>query len=85
MIDPKFYQNPNGNLDTAKKSVVGDIIRQIDGKTDAALVIKRTTLVITIIVICLGIIIFISFLALTNGDDPYLWNFFDTLQLLTHI
>jgi len=36
-------------------------------------------LIISIIVICLAIVIFISFLALADGDDPYLWNFFDTL------
>lgn len=35
VVDPQFYQDPKGNLETAKKSVIGDIIRQIDGKSDA--------------------------------------------------
>jgi len=33
VVDPKFYQNRKGKLDTASKIVEGDIIRQIDANT----------------------------------------------------
>jgi hypothetical protein len=31
------------------------------------------------------VLVFIFFLAMSTGDDPYLWCFLDTMQLLTHL
>ena len=63
-----------------------DIIRQIDeDEPEARLIINCSTLVVYCSLLFV-IITFLYFTLATRGrEDPYIWNFLSTMQLLTHI
>lgn len=85
IVDPNFYRDPKGKIDQAMQSVDGDIIRQIDENTRQVEVVKKTTFFVKAICIVIFLLVFVFFVALSDGDDPYLWSFLDTMQLLTHL
>ena len=63
-----------------------DIVRQVDGGDEAIAKLTDTAHVMQIIWVIVGGLSFTYFLILTGGkDEPYLWSFLETMQLLTHI
>ena len=46
----------------------------------------NVTFIIEVVWVVVGILSFTYFLILTSGrEDPFLWSFLETMQLLTHI
>jgi hypothetical protein len=41
--------------------------------------IKQTTTAVTIMSILIVVLVFVFFLSMADGDDPYLWSFLDTM------
>jgi len=85
LVDPKFYSDPNGRLEDAIRTVKGDIIRQIDENSDSAQRIKTCVATVRYISLIIIAAVFCLFLTQKSADDPYLWSFLDTMQLLTHL
>ena len=63
-----------------------DIIRQIDGNKKEAHVLENCSTFIVWISVLFVVLALIYFTIATGGQqDPYIWNFLYTMQLLTHI
>ena len=66
--------------------IVQDIVRQVDGEKSVIKKLDEVTTWFTWIWVCVGVMSFVYFLILTGGkEDPFLWCFLETMQLLTHI
>ena len=66
--------------------ITNDIVRQIDGDENVVEKLSTVTTYFTIAWVIIGGLSFIYFILLTGGkEEPYLWGFLETMQLLTHI
>lgn len=61
-------------------------MRQIDNGVEQVQFLQDLNTWITVVYLIVALANFFYFIWITNGrEDPYLWSFLNTMQLLTHI
>ena len=84
--DPKTVTDPDADDIKAPTVIIQDIVRQIDENEPSVQTLTDITHIFQIVWVVVGVSSFIYFIILTGGkEDPYLWSFLQTMQLLTHI
>lgn len=84
ILDTPLFMDASGLKVKSNTIVESAIVRQIDPLDDSVSAIKASSVGFgaTSIALVVGVLIF--FMIVTGSDDPFVWSFINTIQLLTH-
>jgi hypothetical protein len=86
IADPLLYSDPTSPDVKGPTIIEYPVVRQIDKDNEKVKFFMAFNTVCIYIYVTVGLSCFAFFVYITGGrDDPYLWGFLETMQVLSHI
>ena len=84
ILDSPLFMDRNG-ISLKSKPMVAEIVRQVNAESGLVATIKAVGTAFSGLCLVFLLMLFMFLFFLTGLDDPYMWSFINTLQLITHL